>query len=86
VAEYTLTIARQASRDLESLPADVVARLDSKILALRSDPRPAGVKKLKGEIDLWRIRVGDYRVIYSIDDRARVVDIVRVRHRSKAYD
>jgi mRNA interferase RelE/StbE len=86
VAEYTLTIARQAARDLESLPAAVVVRVDRKILALRNDPRPVHGKKLKGPLDLWRIRVGDYRVIYSIDDRARLVDIVRIRHRSKAYD
>lgn len=86
MAEYALTIARSASRDLESLPADVVARVDRKILALKIDPRPPGVKKLKGEADLWRVRIGDYRVIYSIDDRRRVVDIVRIRHRSKAYE
>ena len=86
MAEYALIIGRRASRDLESLPAGLVVRIDGKILALRIDPRPPGVKKLKGELDLWRIRIGDYRVIYSIDDRARVVDIVRVRHRSKAYE
>lgn len=86
MAEYKLTIARSASRDLESLPAEVVARVDRKILALKIDPRPPGVKKLKGEADLWRIRIGDYRVIYSIDAAAKAVDVIRVRHRSKAYD
>jgi mRNA interferase RelE/StbE len=86
VAEYTLTIGRQAARDLESLPSAVLVSVDRKILALRNEPRPARAKKLKGPLDLWRIRVGDYRVIYSIDDRARLVDIVRVRHRSKAYE
>ncbi|MEI6084420.1 MAG: type II toxin-antitoxin system RelE/ParE family toxin [Verrucomicrobiota bacterium] len=49
------------------------------------NPRPPGCKKLKGYHDLWRVRLGDYRVIYSIDDRARAVDVNAVRHRSEAY-
>jgi mRNA interferase RelE/StbE len=85
VANYTLTIARQASRDLETLPASIVQRLDVKILALARDPRPPGTKKLKGARDLWRLREGVYRIIYSIDDKSRVVDIIGVLHRSKAY-
>ena len=85
MADYKLTIARQASRDLENLPASIVRRLDLKILALAREPRPPGTKKLKGERDLWRVREGAYRILYSIDDRARVVDIVGVPHRSKAY-
>ena len=86
MAEYALTIAREAAKEIESLPGTVVARIDAKILALRRDPRPPGVKKLKGQPVLWRIRAGDYRIIYSVDDRREVVDIVRVRHRSKAYE
>ncbi len=85
MADYKLTIARQASRDLESLPASIVQRLDVKILALAHDPRPPGTKKLKGARDLWRLREGAYRIVYSIDDKSRVVDIVAVPHRSKAY-
>jgi len=53
---------------------------------LAKTPRPTGVKKLEGEPVRWRIRVGDWRVIYAIDDGRQVVDIVYVRHRSKAYD
>jgi mRNA interferase RelE/StbE len=85
VADYKLTIARQASRDLEALPASIVQRLDVKILALARDPRPPGTKKLKGVRDLWRLREGAYRIVYSIDDKTRVVDIIGVPHRSKAY-
>jgi len=86
VVEYALTIAREAAKEIESLPGAFAARIDAKILALSRDPRPPGVKKLKGEPALWRIRASDYRIIYAIDDRERVVDVVRVRHRSKAYE
>jgi mRNA interferase RelE/StbE len=85
VADYKLTIARQASRDLEALPAPIARRIDTRLLALAHDPRPPGTKKLKGERDLWRVRAGDYCIVYSIDDKARVVDIIGVPHRSKAY-
>jgi mRNA interferase RelE/StbE len=52
---------------------------------LAANPRPPGVKKLRGTRDLWRIRVGDYRVIYRVDDAKRLVDISHVRHRREAY-
>ncbi|HEX5138271.1 MAG TPA: type II toxin-antitoxin system RelE/ParE family toxin [Planctomycetota bacterium] len=52
---------------------------------LGSDPRPAGCRKLHAADDLWRVRIGDYRVIYSIDDSKRRVDVNAVRHRSDAY-
>ena len=86
MADYRLTIKPSAAKELERLATELASRIETKIVALASDPRPAGVKKLQGERDLWRIRIGDYRVVYSIDDRARSVDVVRVRHRSKAYE
>jgi mRNA interferase RelE/StbE len=86
VAEYRLTVKPSAVKELEQLAEPVASRVEAKIAALASNPRPAGVKKLRGDLALWRIRAGDYRVIYSIDDHQRVIDVVRVRHRSKAYD
>ena len=71
MTDYAVLVSNRAARELE---------------ALASQPRPSGVKKLQGERDLWRIRIGEYRVIYSVNDRNRVVDVVRVRHRSKAYE
>jgi mRNA interferase RelE/StbE len=85
VAEYAVTFSRSARKELEKLPSQLVERLFPKIESLASQPRPAGCKKLKGGQDLWRIRLGDYRVIYLLDDGRRVVDIVAVRHRSEAY-
>jgi mRNA interferase RelE/StbE len=56
------------------------------ISALATDPRPKGCKKLKGsEDELWRIRVGDYRVVYFIEDEIKLVDIQRTRHRKEVY-
>ncbi len=86
VADYQITFARSAAKELEALPAAIVGRIFPKIEALTSDPRPRRSKKLRGELALWRIRIGDYRVIYSIDDSEHVVDITAIRHRSKAYE
>ena len=55
-------------------------------MALAEDPRPLGCKKLKGRKDQWRIRVGDYRVVYTIDDAKLLVEVTRVRHRSEVYE
>lgn len=52
---------------------------------MQQEPRPKGCKKLQGPTRLWRIRVGEYRVVYDIDDDQRLVDVVVIRHRSEAY-
>jgi mRNA interferase RelE/StbE len=84
--EYSLTFARSARKELESLPNSVVIRIFSKIESLAAEPRPNNCRKLQGFTNLWRIRIGDYRVIYSIDDNAKIVDIITVRHRREAYE
>ena len=85
MGEYRVVFARSARRELERLEMSVARRIISRIEALATDPRPPGCVKLQGAADLWRIRIGDYRVVYSVDDNARVVDIRVVRHRSDAY-
>jgi mRNA interferase RelE/StbE len=85
VAEHRVVFTRSARRELAALDATVARRIISRVEALTTDPRPHGCVKLQGAADLWRIRVGDYRVVYSIDDNARLVDIRVVRHRSDAY-
>jgi mRNA interferase RelE/StbE len=86
MADYSITFARSARKELESLNAPLVQRIFTKIEALAKEPRPKGWRKLRGAKNLWRIRVGDYRVIYAINDDRNVVDIVTVRHRSAAYE
>ena len=76
---------RTAEKDLRQLPKTLFERINERVLALREDPRPPGVRKLEGALEGWRIRVGDYRVIYQIDDAAQIVTIVRVRHRRDVY-
>ena len=82
---YQLTIGSKAAKELGALPPAIAQRVDAAILALASNPRPHGAKKLKGEPQLWRVRVGDYRIVYSIDDDQAVARIIGVPHRSKAY-
>jgi mRNA interferase RelE/StbE len=85
MAEYTITIARSARRELEGLDEEIAHGILTKIEALARQPRPHGRKKIRGPSDLWRIRVGDYRIIYGINDGMHVVDIVIVRHRGDVY-
>ena len=85
MADYYIAFARSARKELESLSARLVQRIFPVIEALAKEPRPKGCRKLTTEKNLWRIRVGDYRVIYAIDDHKEAIDIIAVRHRSKAY-
>ncbi len=83
---YELLISRQALKDIAGLPKSVVPRVTKAIDALRIDPRPLGCKKLKGQREyLWRIRVGDYRVIYDIKDKVKVVEVREVGDRKDIY-
>ena len=82
---YRLQITPSAARQLTGLPRPVQVRLDRKLLALGKHPRPRGAVKLRGADDLYRVRVGDYRMIYRIDDRRRLVTIARIGHRRDVY-
>ena len=82
---YRLLITASAEKDLRKLPDSLFRRLNSQILALQDEPRPAGVVKLSGSLIGWRVRVGDYRIVYQIDDESRSITIVRVRHRRDVY-
>lgn len=84
--KYLLDVKASAQRELDRLDNAIFARVDAKLLLLSETPRPAECKKLKGYRDIWRLRVGDWRVIYSIDDAARVVSILRVAHRRDVYE
>lgn len=86
MAEYSLEIKHSAQRELDSLDNSVFRRIDRKVLALANNPRPPGCKKLKGYKDQWRVRVGDWRVIYLIDDEAKLVSVTRVAHRRGVYE
>jgi mRNA interferase RelE/StbE len=80
---FRVDLAPAAQRQLAKLPPGVSASLRGPILALALDPRPPGSTKLSGS-ELWRVRVGDLRVIYAVDDGARLVVVVRVARRSES--
>jgi mRNA interferase RelE/StbE len=82
---YEVYLERAAERDLRRLSAENFHRIASRIKRLAGNPRPSGCRKITGSESDWRIRVGDYRVIYEIDDKARAVKVMRVRHRREAY-
>ncbi len=86
MSTYQVVVSKQAARKIEKLTANVVQRIIPQILALADNPWPNGCKKLKGSNDLYRIRVGDYRVVYSVEDTILVVDVRRVAHRRDVYD
>jgi mRNA interferase RelE/StbE len=85
MADYSISFARSARKELERLPGDIAGRVLAKVEALAGNPRPVGVIKLHGQKNLWRLRVGDYRVVYSIDDFSRTVDVSIIRHRRDVY-
>ncbi len=81
---YTVEIKRSAEREIDRLPSDAQARISEKIMALEGNPRPFGSQKLRGG-EAYRLRVGDYRVLYTIDDHACRVLVHAVAHRREAY-
>ncbi|MBN1660639.1 MAG: type II toxin-antitoxin system RelE/ParE family toxin [Anaerolineae bacterium] len=82
---YEVYLEGAAERDLRRLPEEIFRRIIPHIRSLSEDPRPPGCRKLAGSESDWRIRVGDYRVVYEIDETERVVRVFRVRHRREAY-
>ena len=82
---HEVRVGRSATKELEGLPQQVLTRIADKIDGLAADPRPSGARKLRGADDLWRVRVGDYRIVYAVDDDAATVEIRVIRHRKDTY-
>ena len=85
MVKYRIIFARSARKELEALDEVIVNRIFPKIEGLSQCPHPHNCVKLQGRGNLWRIRIGVYRVIYAIDDDKKLVDIIAVRHRRDAY-
>jgi mRNA interferase RelE/StbE len=83
---YRLFFQPRAEKALLKAPRDMQARLREAILALAESPRPHGAKKLKGERDTWRVRVGDWRVVYVPNDDAKAVIVTVIGHRREVYE
>jgi mRNA interferase RelE/StbE len=84
VASYKLLIKASAAKELEALPRRDRQRIITKIRALATDPRPPGCEKLTGH-ELYRIRQGHYRVLYSVDDPNQQLTILKIGHRKDVY-
>ena len=82
---YEVYLERAAENDLKRLPTTTFHRIISQIRALAENPRPSGCRKLAGSKNDWRIRIGDHRVLYEIDEKVKAVRIMRVRHRREVY-
>lgn len=81
---YHVVLRPSAEKELARLPQNAYELTAKKLLALQENPRPVGVKKLAGR-DGYRVRVGDYRILYAIDDGAHCVTVLAIRHRREAY-
>jgi mRNA interferase RelE/StbE len=82
---YAVQFKPIASRQFDSLPREIQKRVALKIDALRDNPNPAGCKKLTGLPDVWRIRVGDYRVVYQVQGQTCIVLVLKIGHRREVY-
>ncbi len=82
---FEVFLERAAEADLRRLSKENFNRLLPQIRYLAQDPRPAGCRKLSGSHNDWRLRIGDYRVLYEIDDKAKTVRVFRIKHRREAY-
>ena len=82
---YAIEFTRSAQKELLKLSTEMIRRIVPKIDALSLEPFPSGCVKIVGAEDLWRIRIGDYRVIYSVQQTIQLITIERIRHRKDAY-
>ncbi len=84
MASYSLFLKRSAAKELESVATKDRRRIVDRIQALATEPRPPGIEKLSGA-EKYRVRQGDYRILYTIDDAARTVIVVKIWHRRDVY-
>jgi len=85
MASYNIEWKQSAFKELKKLPKAVILKILEAIESLRAIPRPSGVRKLTGTEDTYRLRVGEYRIVYNIFDSKLVIEIIRVRNRKEAY-
>jgi mRNA interferase RelE/StbE len=82
---YAIAISKSVQKQIDNLQNDVIERVIEKIQNLASEPRPDGIVKLKGSDNEYRIRIGDYRVRYEINDESQLIQILQCKHRKDVY-
>lgn len=92
MSNYAIKFTKAAKKQFEKLPNDVKSRIFRKINSLRKEPKPHGIEKLTDfELEdvffksLYRVRVGDYRIVYAIEDQIVTITVVRIKHRREVY-
>ncbi|MCR4293393.1 MAG: type II toxin-antitoxin system RelE/ParE family toxin [Candidatus Kuenenia sp.] len=85
IMPYELHIERHAEKDLNKLEKSLFIQIATKIKELATNPHPRGSKKITDSQNDWRLRVGDYRVLYEIDKKTKTINIMRIKHRREAY-
>ena len=85
MGSYKIEFKRSADRDIRRIQADLIPRILEKVEALRDDPSPRQSLKLSGTEGTYRLRTGDYRVIYSVDSETETIVVYYIRHRREAY-
>ena len=84
MAKYKITIKKSAAKELQEIPKRNLQKIVKRIQSLSENPRPSGSQKLSAQ-EKYRVRQGDYRIVYSIDDKELVIDIVKIGHRREVY-
>lgn len=83
---YKVIIKKSAKKEIATLPKNVIKRVLMKIKQLADEPRPSGCRKIVGTENTWRIRVGNYRIIYNVFDDVLIIEVIAVKHRKDAYN
>jgi mRNA interferase RelE/StbE len=84
--KYEVLLSKAARKAIDKLPLKTANTILAHITSLSENPRPTGCKKLKGYAEAWRIRSGDYRIIYEIEDKILKILVIAVGHRKDVYD
>lgn len=84
--KYEIRIKKSAQKEIKALPKNVIKRVLNKIKQLAEEPRPSGCRKIVGTENTWRIRVGNYRIIYNVFDEILLIEVIAVKHRKDAYN
>lgn len=83
---FKIILSAHIEKDIRGIPKKILEKIFVEIKKLSFDPRPKSVKKLKGYENLYRIRIGNYRVVYTIEDKILIIEIIKIAHRQDVYN
>jgi len=86
MSSYKIKFSKGAVKDIRKLPKTTVERILYKVFSLATNPTPPGCRKIAGMENLWRVRVGNYRILYTVEDDILLIEIIKIGHRKDVYD